>query len=182
MSSIDVSRLELVGEGTHGKVYRLDEKRCIKVCTLESDMQREYRVLKHAEGFPQFPRVYECKGNYMIREFVDGQNIADFIEENGLDADLAKQLIDLVDVFSKLGFTRLDCRLSQLFVTKDKQLKIIDTTAHMESIADYPYKMLQGIRKLGYTIQFLNYVKELRPDYYQAWISRDRKLLFLMSI
>ena len=32
MQDINVEGLPLIGVGTHGKVYRLDDKRCIKVC------------------------------------------------------------------------------------------------------------------------------------------------------
>ena len=169
MHEIDVRGLTLVGEGSHGKVYRLDENRCIKVCQHEEDMQLEYRVLKHSERFPQFPKVYECQGNYMVREFIEGHNIVDFIKKNGFDADLAKQLTEIIDAFTELGFTRLDCRLSQVFVTADKQLKVIDTTRHMDKTASYPYKLLKGLEKLGYKQMFLNYVKEFRPTYYKAW-------------
>lgn len=169
MNDINLKELILIGEGSHGKVYRLDDKRCIKVCRTVKHMLNEYSVLKHAEQFPHFPRVYECKDNYMIREYIDGINIIDFIQKNGFDQDLAKKLIEIIDVFSKLGFTRLDCRFSQLFVTGDKQIKIIDTTRHMDKIANYPYKMLKGLRRLGYKEEFLKYVQEFRPNYYEAW-------------
>ena len=47
-------------------------------------------MLKYVEGYPQFPKVYECTGKYMIREYVDGQNIIDYINEYGFDNNLAK--------------------------------------------------------------------------------------------
>lgn len=169
MKEVDVQGLALVGEGTHGKVFRIDDKTCIKVCNNESDMQLEYRVLKHCDRFPHFPRVYECQGNYMIREFIDGQNIIEFIREKGFDCELALKLAEIIDVFSELGFTRLDCRLSQIFVTADKNLKVIDTTRHMDKSQDYPRKMLRGLRKLGYRKKFLKCLKEFRPNYYKAW-------------
>lgn len=176
MKKIDTSSLTLIGQGSHGKVYRLDESRCIKVCTNKKNIQMEYRVLKHCEGFPQFPRVYECEGNYMIREYVDGQNIADYIIEHGLDRELARKLVELIDVFKQLGFTRLDCRFSQIFITNEKQLKVIDTTRHMDKHADYPYKLLKALRRLGYKDQFMAYVKELRPGYYQTWQEKDHDI------
>lgn len=67
MGTIDYKNLLLVGKGANGKVYNLSNGTCIKICKKIKDMKREYRVLKRAEGYSQFPIICECKGNYMIR-------------------------------------------------------------------------------------------------------------------
>jgi predicted Ser/Thr protein kinase len=169
MQEIDVNNLTVIGKGAHGTVYRLDDKRCIKVCKNEKHMQMEFAVLKHSERFPHFPRVYECKGNYMIREYFDGPNAREYIQKNGLSTSLCDKLIEIIDIFKELGYTRLDCRFSHIIIIDGEQLKIIDPTRNMDKTADYPIKLLKGLEEFGYKEKFLSRVKEVRPEYYQAW-------------
>lgn len=169
LEKIDLKQLQLVGKGVHGKVYKLDNNRCLKICKKASDMQMEYKVLKHVEGYSQFPKVYECKGRYMIREFVDGPNIKVYIRQNGLDNNLARELTELIKVFIKLKFTRIDIRMGELFVTRDHKLKIIDTTRYLDKKASYPAKMLRVLTELGCYKQYITFLKENYPQFYKLW-------------
>ncbi len=166
---INVKGLPLIGQGSHGKVYKLDDHCCIKVCNKAKHIQLEFKVLKHSEKYPHFPRVYECKDNYMIREYFDGPNAKEYIRKHGLNRDIAKKLIEIIDMFKELGYTRLDCRLGNIIVTRGEELKIIDPTRNMDKLADYPRKMLTGLAELNLQEEFLNFVKELRPEYYEQW-------------
>ncbi len=169
MEIIDVSKLPLVGKGVHGKVYRIDKYRCIKVCKKTEAMQMEYKVLKHAYGYPQFPKVYECRNNYMIREFIDGQNIRDYIKKNKFDVNLARELTELIKVFISLNFTRIDIRMGEVFVTKDSKIRIVDTTRYMDKKAAYPKKMLKSLDELGCLKKYMNFLRENYPEFYKSW-------------
>jgi len=169
MEKIDISKLPVIGSGTHGSVYRLDENRCIKICEDIKDMQMEYRVLKYVEGYRQFPKVYECKNNYMIHEYVGGQDIKTYIEKNGFDYSLATELTELLKLFIKLKFTRIDIRMHEVFINEDHKIKIIDTTRYLDKRASYPQKMLRSLRKLGLLEQYMNFLKINYPEFYKAW-------------
>lgn len=169
IKNIDITHLPLVGAGIHGKVYRLDKNRCIKICKRTKDMQMEYRVLKYVNGYPQFPKVYECEGRYMIREYIDGQNIVEYIKEYGFDNNLARELTKLIKVFIKLKFTRIDIRMHEVFVTKDHKIKIVDTTRYLDKKASYPRRMLRVLKELGYKKQYMNFLKENYPKFYKSW-------------
>ena len=169
MDSISLKGLPLVGKGAHGRVYKLDEYRCIKICKNAKDMQMEYRVLKKVEGYPQFPRVYECEDRYMIREYIAGPNIVDYIKHNGLDSYLARELTELIIVFISLGFTRIDIRMGEVFVTGGGRIRIIDTTRYMDKRASYPRKMLKTLKGLGYYNQYMSFLKQNYPRFYISW-------------
>jgi len=169
LEKINLKQLPLIGKGVHGKVYKLDKDRCIKVCKKTSDMKMEYDVLKYVKGYPQFPRVYECKGAYMIREYVDGLNIRDYIKKNGFDNNLARELTELIKLFIKLKFTRIDIRMGELFVTSNNKLKIIDTTRYLDKKASYPFKMLRTLKELGCYKKYMNFLKENYLEFYVAW-------------
>lgn len=169
MGSINYKNLPLIGKGAHGKIYSLGNDRCIKICKKAKNMQKEYQVLKHAEGYRQFPKVYECKNNYMIREFIDGQDLRTYIAKNGFDTDLARELTELIKVFIKLKFTRIDIKMHEVFVTKDHKIKIIDTTRYMDKQASYPLNMLKSLNELGFRELYMNFLKENYPKFYKEW-------------
>ena len=169
MDNINVKGLPLVGKGAHGKVYKLDENRCIKICKSTKDMQMEYSVLKKVEGYPQFPRVYRCEDKYMIREYIAGPNIIDYIKHNGLDNNLARELTELIIVFINLRFTRIDIRMGEVFVSSGSRIRIIDTTRYMDKRASYPRKMLKTLKNLGYYNQYMNFLKQNYPKFYISW-------------
>jgi RIO-like serine/threonine protein kinase len=169
LEQIDLKQLSLIGTGVHGKVYRLDKNRCIKICKKTKDMQKEHHVLKYVEGYSQFPKVYECEGRYMIREYVDGTNIIDYIKQNGFNNSLARELTELIKLFIKLKFTRIDIKMNELFITKDHKIKIIDTTRYLDKKASYPYKMLKVLKELGYYKQYMNFLKENYTNFYKGW-------------
>lgn len=175
MKEINYKKLPLVGEGCHGKVYRLDDKRCIKVCKDKKDMQMEYDVLKHASGYHQFPEVYECKDKYMIREFIDGVNIKDYIKKHGFNNKLAEELTQLLLVFMKLNFTKIDIRLHEVFVTNHEIIRIVDTTCYMTKKASYPKKMLANLSKLGCRGKYMEYLKSNYPELHKQWAHQVRQ-------
>lgn len=167
--TIDVEGLQLVGEGRHGKVYRLDHKLCVKVYWQKAFKEQELKVLRASEHSTFFPKVLACGEDYIIREYFDGPCLKEYLQTNKLTMDLAKQLLEIVDTFAQLGFTRLDCRLSHIIVTEGGRLKIIDPTRNMTKISGYPRKILHGLKELGLKEQFLEFVKELRPENYAKW-------------
>ncbi|HWJ03876.1 MAG TPA: hypothetical protein VNU93_09360 [Verrucomicrobiae bacterium] len=162
----NLNDLPLIGQGSHGRVYRLDEHRCLKICRTDKHIALEYEILQRAAKYPQFARVYECEGNYMIREYFDGPNLGDYLKQHGFNKDIAAQMLEILDIFKQLGFNRWDCRFSHIIVTEGGKLRVIDPTNNMKKVALYPRKMMNGLKKLGYEQQFLDYVKEVRPDYY----------------
>ncbi|HZW83248.1 MAG TPA: hypothetical protein VFF14_07535 [Candidatus Deferrimicrobium sp.] len=167
--AIDVKALTLAGEGHHGKVYLLDQKRCVKVYSKRTFMEMEYKVLKHSERYPYFPKVYECKDDYMIREYFEGPNLLEYLEQHRLNENVAIQLLKIIDSFIELGFSKIDCHLHHIIVTEGEFLKIIDPTTNMTRKSSVPRKLLDTLDKLGYKDTFLEYTKVVRPHYYAKW-------------
>jgi hypothetical protein len=105
----------------------------------------------------------------MIREYVDGICIKDYITKYGLSRRLALNLIGLIDEFKRLGFTRLDMRCAHIFVQPDESLKVIDPRKHYTQNAPYPRNMLNCLRQLHVLMPFMKILKEERPEIYKSW-------------
>lgn len=163
------SDLILIGEGRNGKVYRLNDQQCLKVYNNLSHLQKELRVLQDAQRYPQFPRLYFHGENYMIRAYCPGPNAKQYLREHGFTPDFAAKLLELLDIFKELNFTKLDCRLTHIIVTEEENLQVIDPARSMGTVCAIPKRMLKGLTRLGYADAFLRYVQQNRPDLYASW-------------
>lgn len=168
---VDLMQCTLLGEGNNGWVYLMPDGKAIKICKELKSCLKEYYILKNAETSKHFPKVYEQSGNYMIRDFVGGTCADKYIKRNGLSRRLAVNMINLIEEFERLKFTKLDIRCRDLFVQKDESIMVIDPKSSYTRNVKYPRHMMKGLKKLGVLDKFLKILKEEKPALYKKWNS-----------
>lgn len=161
--------LPLVGEGSQGKVYLIDPYRCIKIYHRPEFLRLELEILLKAHNVPQFPKVYEWGDNYMIREYIPGAGLKDYLRENPLTEDLSRQIAELFLAFERLGFHRLDTRMAHVLVTPEGWIKAIDPANAMRKSGAYPKKFFKQLAKLGWKDTFFKHLKVINPVLYERW-------------
>jgi predicted Ser/Thr protein kinase len=161
--------LPLVGEGSQGKVYLIDPQRCIKIYHRPEFLPFELEILLKAYYEPQFPKVYEWGDNYMIREYIPGAGLKDYLLKNPLTEDLSRQIAELFLAFERLGFHRLDTRMAHVLVTPEGRIKAIDPANAMCKSGAYPQKFLKQLAKLGWKDTFFQHLKAINPVLYARW-------------
>lgn len=171
-NNIDVSKFKYLGSGHSGSVYLMPNGRCIKICHKNKSCKNEYEIYKKVEGSCHFPKAYKVESNYLIRDYVGGTNIVEYVKKNGMPKTLALSLIDLIEDFKRLNFARLDMRLAHIFVQKDKSVMVIDPRCTFTRKVSSPYHLLKGLKKLGVLKDFLNVVKTEKPDLYRKWCKK----------
>jgi predicted Ser/Thr protein kinase len=167
---IDLRDCLFLGEGHNGIVYRLPDGNVIKIFKAEKHCRREYSILKKVEGSRHFPKAYSSLGNYIIREYVGGDCLKDYIKENGLSHNMAVGLIKLLDEFDRLGFTKLDIRCRDIYVLEDGFLMVIDPKCSYTKYRDFPKHLAKGLKKLGALEDFLEVANTEKPELYNEWI------------
>lgn len=161
--------LRLVGEGSQGKVYLIDNLRCIKIYHRPEFLPLELDILRKAHYEPQFPKVFEWGPNYMIREYIPGIGLKDYLLKNPLTEDLSRQIAELFLAFERLGFHRLDTRMAHVLVTPEGRIKAIDPANAMRKSGAYPKKFLKQLAKMGWKNTFLKHLKTINPVLYERW-------------
>ena len=169
---INLFDCEFLGEGNNGVVYLMPDGRVIKICKEQKSCDKEYFILKAVNGNRYFPKVYECNGNYMIREYVGGECLKDYIKSHGLSRNLVVKLVHLVEEFRKLKFTKLDIRCRDIFIQANGSLLVIDPKSSYTRNVSFPRHMMKGLRNLGVLNEFLQVVKEHRPNLYTQWMEK----------
>jgi predicted Ser/Thr protein kinase len=158
-----------LGKGHNGVVYLLPDGKVIKVCFTESSCRGEYYILNRVNGNKYFPKVYGMNGNYMVRDYVGGTSLKDYVKEYGFSKELGDKLIILLEEFDKLKFTKRDIRCKDVFVEPDGNLRIIDPKKSFSKERDFPRHLAKGLQKLGVLEEFMERLKLNRPEKYKKW-------------
>jgi predicted Ser/Thr protein kinase len=168
----DLTTLTCVGEGMHGKVYKINSHKCIKIFKKSETCQKEIETLAMAQGNEIFPRIYDFGEKYIVREFIDGIELDKYLKDNTLTPDISKNLISVYKALGQVGYLRQDTALLHIFVTPNGSLRVIDTAKAMYEKRKYPKLIMDDLKKLGYRSLFLDHVKILDLPLYNFLTSK----------
>lgn len=171
---INLFQCKFLGKGHNGAVYLLPDNKVIKICFVMKDFYNESYILKKVNGNKYFPVIYETGGNYMIRDYVDGMPLKNYIKKNGLSKKLALDIFDMLKEFEKLKFKKIDVRCKDVFVEPDGKLKIIDPQKFYSKKRDFPRHLSKGLYKLKVLDFFMDLLKEEEPKLYRRWAHKIR--------
>jgi RIO-like serine/threonine protein kinase len=160
---------KLLGKGHNGIVYLLPDGKVIKICFTDKSCRNEYYILRKINNNKYFPRTYGMCGNYMIRDYVSGITLSQYVRFYGMNKELAIKIINLLEEFKKLGFLKEDVRCKDIMVQPDGSLMVIDPKKCFSKKRDFPRHLSKGLFKLGVLDSFMLVTKEVRPNLYKKW-------------
>lgn len=171
IKNFDINLLdcELIGKGHNGFVYMLPEGKVIKICFEAESCEKEYFILNKVKNNRYFPKVYGMCGNYMIRDYVEGIILKDYIKQYGLDRELSIKIIELLEEFKKLRFLKQDLRCKDIIIQSDGSLMVIDPKKFYTKKRDFPRHLSKGLYKLGVLNFFMSIVQAERPSLFKKW-------------
>lgn len=173
--NINIKNLEFIGKGTQGKVYKLDSQKCIKIFKNKNECHDEIITLSMAQSDIHFPKIYQYGENYIIREYINGIELNEYLSKQKLTCKISNELIDLYESIVKVGYIRHDTAIFHIFIIPSGELKLIDTAKAMKKKSIIPNLLISGLEDLGYKHDFFNFLKINRPDLYRKWINYSRK-------
>lgn len=166
---IDLENCKLLGEGNHGKVYLIANDRIIKICKDSKSCIFESFILGRTSGSKHFPKMYDYDEHYIVRDYVGGEPLTKYIKENNINKNIIFSLIELLEEFIRLGFTKLDVRCRDLMIQSDGNIMVIDPKSSYTRKMGYPRHLMKGLKKLGALDEFIDTLKLERPDLYEMW-------------
>lgn len=168
-AEIDLSKCKIIHHSKKERIYLTPDNKLLKICKNIDECRREYLILRYSQHNKYFPKVYEYRMGYIIREYIPGICLIDYIKKNGLDEELTLSLIDIIATFKALGFLRLDTGLSHIFIDKNKNLKIIGLKNNYTRKETYPKHMIISLSKIKASKKFFKFLKKNRKDLYEEW-------------
>jgi predicted Ser/Thr protein kinase len=166
---IDVKDLVFIGKGVEGKVYLTPDKKVLKIYRRADRCRSEYKIFKKMENNKYFPNVIECKGRYMLREYVEGLPIRDYINKNGLSEKLALNLIKIAEEFYKFNNIKFDGLNKHVFIKDDDTIKVIDPRRRNYKFYE---SLMRSLEIVGVLEQFTTLLKEKEPKLASIWLKK----------
>lgn len=174
---IDLKKCKLLGEGCEGKVYLTTDGCALKIFKNKKKCYQEHYLLKKVEGSQYFPKVIETKDNYMLREYVGGKSLNDYLRDNELSEQLAVNLIELIEEFQRLGFKKLDMAPRHIFIQAGEEIKVIDPRKCFTKIVKFPYSLLKYLEREKQLEKFITVLIKVRPKLAEEWIKHINRYL-----
>lgn len=158
-----------LGEGHNGVVFLLEENKVIKIFRRVNVWKDESSILKRVGKSRFFPKMYECKEGYIVREYVEGIRLDKYLRRDSLDESLCKELYLMILDFEKLGFKRIDIRCKDIYIQNDYTLKIIDPKNNYKKRVSYPRHLFKGLYKRNELDRFLDYLFKVDKKRAVVW-------------
>jgi len=162
---------EFIGAGNNGIVYSISKDKIIKIFREDITCEREGDILLRVHGNKCFPSLVEIGENYIVREKVNGECLKDTIKRDGLNDEKAKKLVELLNEFQRLGFTRIDVRLKDIYMDNEENIKLIDPKGYFTRRMHYPRHLCKGLKNHGGINNFLEALYENNPELYNECMS-----------
>lgn len=172
---INIKKCKFLGEGCEGKVYLTPDGYALKIFKSKAKWKGEYDILKKVEGSKYFPKIINSSNICILREYVPGKTIKDYILKNGLSEKLAINLINLIEEFKKLNFKRLDIRGEHIYVQDDESIMVIDPRKSYTKNVSVPISIMKDLEKVGVIDKFVKVLVGKRLDLAYLWVSAINK-------
>jgi predicted Ser/Thr protein kinase len=167
---VNPTKLKLIGKGSQGAVFQISDDRCVKIYVNPNAAIKEGKALEAAKDLNIVPQVFEVGLNYVVMEYLKGQNLKDYLKQTKrLPDTITKQILIIRKELKRVGFTRIKTSIGHFIVTEGNVLKAIDHSDGLTMNDPYNPKMFLDLKKLGLLNTFLEQAKEIDPESYEDW-------------
>lgn len=168
---LDVKECKFLGKGKEGAVYLTPEGYALKVFYNKKKALDEANLLEQVKDSRFFPNVLFIVNNMILREYVQGDNLYDYIKSNNLSYKLSTEIIDLIEDFKRLKFTRLDIRNAHIFVNENEKIQVIDPRKVFVKNIPFPKEIIKVLVKLNVFDDFLKHLLNYKPCLLHYWVN-----------
>jgi len=167
---LDIKECKLLGTGDEGSVYLTPEGFALKIFSKKKNAKDEAEILEKAKDSRFFPNVIFLLENIMLREYVSGENLYEFLKNNNLSYNLSIEIIELIEDFKRLKFKRINIRNVHIFIDQNEKIKIIDPRKTYIKETPYPKDIISILVKLNLFDDFLKNLICYKPELLKYWI------------
>lgn len=168
---LDIKKCTPIGKGAEGTVYLTPEGFALKIFYKKKNAEKEVQILEKVKKSRFFPKVLFIANNMVLREYVEGVTLKDYLEKNPLSYKLSTELVDLIEDFKTLKFTRVNTRNAHILVDKNETIKVIDPRKTYTKFTPYPKDIIKVLLEFDLFDEFLKNVLQYRPDLISYWIA-----------
>lgn len=164
------SEYPLIDKGAHGAVFKISNKKCVKIYADKKDCQLESNAYVIAQRSSIVPRLYEVGENFIIIEYIKGTDLNKYLQmRNRMPMKIARQIVFMIREMERLRFTRRDSALRHIIIDEKNTLKVIDIVYAYTRKDPRPVKLFQELMELGLVKEFMENIKCVDDDLFARW-------------
>lgn len=167
---LEIQNCKFIGSGAEGSVYLTEEGYALKWFKDLKAAENEEEILKITKDSVFFPNVLLRVSNILIREYVDGENLYEYIKKHGLSYGLSIEIIELIEDLKRLNFKKLNVRNAHIFVNSSEKIMVIDPRKPFTMNVPYPKDIIKILLKLDLYDKFLKDILRYKPKLLSYWI------------
>ncbi len=168
---LNKKKCTFLGKGKEGEVYLTPEGYALKIFYKTSKAKNEVALLEKAKDSRFFPKVLFITKNIILREYVEGINLKEYIKSHELSYNLSCEIIDLIEEFKTLQFTRINIRNAHIFVDSNEKIHVIDPRKVFTKQTPYPKDIIKILVQSNNFDNFLKHVFQYSPSLSSYWIN-----------
>ena len=167
---IELESCKLLGSGAEGSVYLSPEGYVLKSFKSKKAADKEAFILNCAKNSRFFPNVILQVSTLIIRDYVGGENLYEYLSVHGLSYKVSTEIIDFIEDLKILNFKRLNIRNAHIFINEKEELMVIDPRKSFSKNTPYPKDIVKIFLKLHLFDKFLEDLTSYKPDLLSYWI------------
>jgi len=172
---VDLNKLTsypVLGKGVYGKVYKLNNRICVKV-NKDLDVHiKEVELYKRYENCSLFPKYYDSGENYIIMELIKGNSLRVYLDEGKvLNENICKQLVKMFEEGYQAGLM-LNPNARHIILTSVGRIRLVDIEDINKFSSARPFMLFNRLNKTGQKQAFLEYVKSCHKWLFDLWNSK----------
>lgn len=122
--------LTLIGQGRSAYVFRIEQtNKAMKIFfpTYAHLAEEEANIYRELQHLSYFPTLYEAGSNYLVIDYLEGNTLFQCLTKGTpISDDVIKETDKALQLARKEGLNPSDVHLRNIFITSDKEVKIID--------------------------------------------------------
>lgn len=167
---VELEDCKLLGSGAEGSVYLSPEGYVLKSFKNRKAANKEAYILNRAKSSRFFPNVILQVSTLIIRDYVGGENLYEYLSTHGLSYKLSTEIIDFIEDLKVLKFKRLNIRNAHIFINKKEELMVIDPRKSFSKTTPYPKDIIKIFLKLHLFDKFLEDLTQYNPNLLEYWV------------
>ncbi|PKM82529.1 MAG: hypothetical protein CVU89_03215 [Firmicutes bacterium HGW-Firmicutes-14] len=167
-------KLPVLGKGVYGKVYKLNEKTCVKVNKDPEVNKKEVELYKIYGNCPLFPKYYGCGQNYIVMELIKGESLRSYLDKGGiLSENILKQLIKMFEEGIKAGLS-LNPNARHIILTSEEYARLVDVEDIIKFSSAKPFMLMNRLNKYAQKQAFLEYLNNNSKWLMDQWEVKNK--------
>lgn len=165
---IKLDECKYIGGDINSSTYLMKDRKVAKIYKDPYKCKKDFDLLTSLQVVNVTPKIYNFCGHYIIREYIKGISLNNYIKKNGLNQMLSYKLIAFMDKIYNSNVKDIAINSNNIFLKSDDTLILLDAQYNTNKTNIF-YELFEDFKNLKIIGLFLENIKSYNLDLYKKW-------------